>query len=94
LIRGQEHIGVATPIQEDREKKIVGLSKLLAAFPLDAHFYDVAIDLQSWLDQNDLRHAADHVTLIKVLLLISVKIIGHLPLIILGTLHLLASMSP
>ncbi|UCD99525.1 MAG: nitroreductase family deazaflavin-dependent oxidoreductase [Chloroflexota bacterium] len=66
LIRGQEHIGTAIPIREDREKKIVGLGKLLTAVPNDARFYNVAIDQQGNLDQNDLRRAVDNATMIEI----------------------------
>lgn len=68
LIRGQEHIGTAIPIHEDRERKIVGLGKLLTAVPNDARFYDVAIDQQGNLDQNDLGRAVDDATMIEVYL--------------------------
>jgi deazaflavin-dependent oxidoreductase (nitroreductase family) len=68
LIRGQEHTGTAIPIRDDREKKIVGLGKLLSAVPSDARFYDVVIDQQGSLDQNDLGRAADNATMIEVCL--------------------------
>jgi len=66
LIRGQERIGTAIPIREDREKKILGLGKLLTAVPFDARFYNVEIDKQGNLDQNDLGPAADNATMIEV----------------------------
>jgi hypothetical protein len=66
LIRGEEHTGTAIPICEDREKKILGLGKLLTAVPNDARFYDVKIDQQGNLDQGDLEHAIDNATMIEV----------------------------
>lgn len=66
LIRGQEYIGTAFPVRDDRERKIVGLGKLLTAVPFDARFYDVAIDQQGVLDQKDLGRAADDATMIEV----------------------------
>ncbi len=66
LIRGQEYPGTATPIREDRERKIVGLGKLLTAVPFDARFYEVTIDEQGNLDRTDLERAVDKATMIEV----------------------------
>lgn len=66
LIRGQEHVGTAVPICEDRERKTAGLGKLLTAVPFDARFYGVAMDKQGNLDQNDLERGADNATMIEV----------------------------
>lgn len=65
-VQGQEVQGVATPIPEDREKKIVGLEKLLTAVPSDARFYNVALDDQGKLNQVDLQRGADESTMIEV----------------------------
>ncbi len=65
-IRGQEYHGTATPISEDRERKIAGLGMLLKAVPGDARFYNVAMEPQGIPDQNDLARAADQATMIEV----------------------------
>jgi deazaflavin-dependent oxidoreductase (nitroreductase family) len=67
-IRGREHSGIATPIDQDREKKIAGLAKLLGAVPWDAGFYNVTIDQQGRMDPKDLASAADNATMIEVYL--------------------------
>ena len=66
LIRRNEFTGIATPIHEDREKKIASLGKLLTAVPNDAVYYDVRKDQQGNLDQGDLARAVDDATMIEV----------------------------
>jgi len=66
LIRGQEFNGTAIAICDDKEKKIIGLGKLLTAVPFDARFYGVAIDGQGNQDPNDLECAVDNATMIEV----------------------------
>ena len=65
-IRGTEFQGVATPIPEDRDKKVIGLGKLLSAVPSDARFYNVTMDDQGKLNQAELNRAADEATMIEV----------------------------
>ena len=66
FIRGEERKGNAIPISENREEKIIGLSKLLTAVPNDARYYDVTFDQQGNLDQNELKRAVDNATMIKI----------------------------
>jgi len=66
LIRRVEFTGIATPIHENREKKIASLGKLLTAVPNDAVYYDVRKDQQGNLDQGDLARAVDDATMIEI----------------------------
>jgi hypothetical protein len=66
FIRGEEFTGNAIPIKENREEKIIGLSKLLTAVPSDTRYYDVSLDQQGNLVQDDLERAVDNATMIKI----------------------------
>jgi len=66
VIRGQNLTGTAMPVTEDRDRKIIGLRKLLTAVPSDAVFYNVKIDKQGNLDTEDLAQAVNSATMIEV----------------------------
>lgn len=66
VIRRQEHTGIGNAINDDREKMIDGLRKLLSAVPNDARFYDVSADENGELDQDDLARAIEQATMIEI----------------------------
>ena len=66
MIRRQEYFGIGHAINDDQEKMIIGLGKLLSSVPNDARYYDVSVNENGELDQEDLAHAIEHATMIEI----------------------------
>lgn len=66
LIQGQEYKGTAISINDDQQKMVEALRKLLSNVPSDASFYGVKIDQQGNMDLDDLKKGIEDATMIEI----------------------------